>query len=338
MEEEESRHVVIEGSGQCRALVAGHTATVTANGASGIEGKWLLTTVDHSAVQFPDYLTEGRTGKGYANTFTVIPASTRFHPSATTPKPVICGPQTAFVIDENPQPSEEIWPDKYGRVRVRFHWDREAKSACWVRVAQAWAGKAWGHQWIPRVGDEVVVTFLEGDPDRPLIVGSVYNHDNMPPFALPDNKTQSGILTRSSPHGGSADCNIIRIEDKAGSEEIFIHAQKVLTTEVEQDESRTVGGKRTTKVTQDDTRTVEKGNDELTVQTGNRSATISKGNDTLTVSMGNITIQASIGTHKTQAMQVEVDGTASIKLSCGASSIEMSPATISITSPLVKIN
>jgi type VI secretion system secreted protein VgrG len=251
------------------------------------------------------------------------------------------------VVDENPEPVEEIWPDKYGRVRVRFSWDREGKSACWVRVGQPWAGKAWGQQWIPRVGDEVIVSFLEGDPDCPLIVGSVYNHDNMPPFTLPDNKTQSGILTRSSPNGSLADYNMIRIEDKKGSEEIFVHAQKKLTTEVEHDESRTVKGGRTTCITKDDSRTVEKGNDELTVKTGNRnvtvssgnrSVTVSKGNDTLTVQMGNITVQANAGMHKTQAVQVEVNGTASVKLSCGASSIEMMPAVITISSPLVKIN
>ena len=347
MEADEARQCVIEGAGHCRAMVSGHKATVEANGTAGIEGNWLLATVRHSALQHPDYLTQGRAGEGYSNTFTAIDSSNGYHPLRTTPKSVVYGPQTATVVDENPEPSEEIWPDKYGRVRVRFHWDREGKSACWVRVSQAWAGKAWGQQWIPRVGDEVVVAFLDGDPDCPLIVGFVYNHDNMPPFTLPDNKTQSGLVTRSSPGGGTEDYNMIRIEDKAGSEEIYVHAQKALKAMIEQDESRSVGNNRDTIITQYDSRTVEKGNDELKVQTGNRTVTvsmgdrkveISQGNDSLNVSLGNITVQAPAGTHKSQAMQIELNGTAAIKLSCGASSIEMNPAMINITSPLVKIN
>jgi type VI secretion system secreted protein VgrG len=347
MEGDEANHLVVHGAGRCRAMVTGHTATINAKGAAGVEGTWLLTGIQHSALQHPDYLTQGRTGEGYSSTFSVIDSSVPYHPPQLTPKPFVRGPQTAVVVDENPDPSEEIWPDKYGRVRVRFRWDRQNNSACWLRVAQAWAGKAWGHQWIPRVGDEVIVAFLEGDPDCPLITGSLYNYDNMPPFKLPDNKTQSGILTRSSPNGGSEDYNMIRIEDKAGSEEIFVHAQKALKTTVEQDESRAVSGQRSTTITQDDTRTVEKGNDELKVKKGNRTVTISmgdrkvevsQGNDSLNVSLGNITVQAPVGTHKTQAMQIELDGTVSIKLSCGASSIEMNPAMINITSPLVKIN
>ena len=347
MEGDEARHVVIEGAGHGRAMASGHTVTVDARGTSGIDGNWLVVAMSHSALQHPDYLTEGRIGEGYANTFNVIEASVQFNPLRTTPKPVVYGPQTAVVVDENPTPSEEIWPDKYGRVRVRFRWDRENKSACWVRVGQAWAGQAWGYHWIPRIGDEVIVTFLEGDPDCPLIVGSVYNHNNMPPFALPDNKTQSGIMTRSSPHGGSQDFNMLRFEDKAGGEEIYVQAQKSLNTLVKQCESRTVGASRSTTIEQDDTRSVEKGNDSLTVkkgdrtvtiQTGNRSVEVSQGNDSLKVTLGGISQEAPAGTHKTTAMQIELDGTAGIKLTCGASSIEMNPAMITITSPMVKIN
>jgi type VI secretion system secreted protein VgrG len=156
----------------------------------------------------------------------------------------VYGPQTARVIDENPEPQEEIWPDKYGRVRVRFPWDREAKYACWIRVAQPWAGNMWGHQWIPRVGDEVVVTFLEGDPDCPLIVGSVYNSDNMPPFKLPDHKTQSGILTHSSKQGTSANYNMFRFEDKKGSEDVLLHAENTMHNSVEASQFITVGVNR----------------------------------------------------------------------------------------------
>ena len=137
-----------------------------------------MTSVQHNVAQHPAYMMGVEVSASYSNRFSCILASVPFHPARSTPKPIVYGPQTARVIDESASgSSEEIWPDKYGRVRVRFPWDREAEYACWVRVAQPWAGNMWGHQWIPRVGDEVVVTFLEGDPDCPLIVGSVYNSD-----------------------------------------------------------------------------------------------------------------------------------------------------------------
>ncbi len=184
-----------------------------------------------------------------------------------TGRSIISGLQSAFVIDESPAGnSEEIWPDKYGRVRVRFHWDRDAKYACWLRVVQPWAGKQWGHQWIPRVGDEVAVSFFEGDPDLPVIVGSMYNADNMPMFTLPDNKTQSGIHTHSTPGGGSSNYNMLRFEDKIGNEEIYKQAEKDLNTLVKNNETRTVKNNRTSTIHVNDTRTVETGDDTIVVQ------------------------------------------------------------------------
>jgi type VI secretion system secreted protein VgrG len=244
MEQEETRHIVHEGSSKCRAFSSGYQFTL-AGGAQAPSGDYLLVTVHHSAVQHPAYLTHSTVGgAAYSNTFSCIPAATLFCPARITPKPVLAGPQTARVIDKNPEPKEEIFPDKYGRVLVRFHWDREAKYACWIRVAQPWASKGWGHQWIPRVGDEVVVTFLEGDPDCPIITGSVYNHDNMPPFKLPDHKTQSGIKTHSSPKGGAENYNMIRFEDKKGSEDLLIHAERTMHNSVEGSQFITVGGDR----------------------------------------------------------------------------------------------
>ena len=334
----EAHYSTGEGASHARPMALGFTFSVTGGAALGISGNFLLTVLRHSAVQHPAYITTVRREEGYSNRYVCLPTAIPFRPARIIPKPIICGPQTAFVIDENPEPTEEIWPDQYGRVRVRFPWDREGKYACWIRVMQQWAGKGWGYQWIPRVGDEVMVAFLHGDPDSPIIVGSVYNHDNKLPFALPDNKTQSGFKTRSSPKGGADNFNMIRFEDKKGSEEVNVQAEKDLNTLVKNHETRNVGESRVTTIYQDDKEDVQQGNHELTVDKGDRKATISTGNDSLDVSLGGITHNAPAGTHKIAALQVETDGTTSIKLSCGGSSIEMTPATIKITAPMVLIN
>jgi type VI secretion system secreted protein VgrG len=159
------------------------------------------------------------------------------------------GPQTAMVVGKA---GEEIWTDKYGRVKVHFHWDRYGKgdeqSSCWIRVAQTWAGKNWGQIQIPRIGQEVLVDFLGGDPDRPIIVGSVYNGSTMPPYDLPANATQSGIKTRSTKGGNASNFNEIRFEDEKGSEELYMHAEKDYNSMVENCLSETIGNNKTTRV------------------------------------------------------------------------------------------
>ena len=147
-----------------------------------------------------------------------MPTSETFRPALTTPRPIVHGPQTAFVVGDGGD--GEIWTDEHGRVKVEFHWDRadqkNSNSSCWVRVSQSWAGKGWGAQFLPRIGHEVIVEFLEGDPDRPIITGAVYNKSNPPPYSLPGNKTQSGIKTRSHKSDDAANYNEIRFEDKPG--------------------------------------------------------------------------------------------------------------------------
>ena len=179
---------------------------------------------------------DGGDGLPFTCKFQAIESSQPFRSMPTATRPSIVGLQTAVVTGS--ETDEDIAVDEYGRVRVTFHWNKAdkdgAKDSCPVRVASPWAGKAWGAVSIPRVGQEVVVSFLEGDPDRPLIIGSVYNGDNMPPYSLPDNKTQSGIKTRSL-NGSTEDFNELRFEDKKGSEELFMHAQKDMREEVEND-------------------------------------------------------------------------------------------------------
>jgi type VI secretion system secreted protein VgrG len=183
----------------------------------------------------PDYVTGGGGDddeRPFMCEFKVISSHQPFRTMPTTPRPTIAGLQTAVVYGDT---AEDIAVDKYGRVQVTFFWNRPARqnaqNSCAVRVAQLWAGKRWGTQFIPRVGQEVVVSFLDGNPDRPLIIGSVYNADNMPPYSLPGNKTQSGVKSRSHQGGGSEDYNEIRFEDRMGSEQVLIHAQKDLREE-----------------------------------------------------------------------------------------------------------
>jgi len=181
-------------------------------------------------------------------------ASQAFRPLPLTPMPIVRGPQTARVVGPA---GEEIWTDQHGRVKVHFHWDRHDQSnensSCWMRVSQAWAGKNWGSVQIPRIGQEVIVSFLEGDPDRPIITGRVYNAEQTVPYELPAHATQSGVKSRSSKGGSPANFNEIRMEDNMGAEQLFIHAEKNQDIEVEHDETHWVGHDRTKTIDNDET-------------------------------------------------------------------------------------
>jgi type VI secretion system secreted protein VgrG len=239
----------------------------------------------------------GDAGEDFLCTFFAIESQSPFRSPLTTPKPTVSGPQTAKVVGPG---GEEIWTDKYGRVKVQFHWDREGKSdeksSCWVRVSQAWAGPTWGAMHIPRIGQEVIVDFLEGDPDRPIITGRVYNADNMPPYALPGNKTQSGIKSRSSLGGSPSNFNEIRFEDKKGSEQVYIQAEKNQDNLVKADDTLTVGANRTKSIGIDETVTVG----------GNRTETVSK-NETETV-----TLNQSIDVGVNQTLKVGANQTITV--------------------------
>jgi type VI secretion system secreted protein VgrG len=178
----------------------------------------------------------------YSNKFTCIPDALRYRPQRITPKPVISGMQTAVVVGPS---GEEIFVDKYGRVKVQFHWDREGKmnadSSCWLRVAQVWAGKGWGAFFWPRIGHEVVVHFEEGDPDQPIITGSVYNSDNMPPFKLPLRKKTGGIKSASFTGSSKENFNGIVFFDEKGHEHTSIHSERHMTLNAEFDTRTKVG-------------------------------------------------------------------------------------------------
>jgi hypothetical protein len=217
------------GDSDCCSMTPGFRFDLSQHPNSEYNGSHLLISVKTEAVQSPSYHSSSEVPNCYRTSFVTTsfgkPDSPPFRPLRRTPKPVVHGAQTAVVVGPA---GEEIFTDKYGRVKVQFHWDREGRnnesSSCWVRVAHMSAGKKWGAMSIPRIGFEVVVGFLEGDPDQPIIVGSVYNAENMPPYLLPDEKTKSTIKTNSTKGGGGF--NEFRIEDKKGSEQIFIHAEK----------------------------------------------------------------------------------------------------------------
>jgi phage baseplate assembly protein gpV len=243
MQEQAAGALVIQGGGNHRGFASGNQFTLERH--HHADGAYLLTSVQHTARLDQDYRSGAGKGFRYSNSFTCIPAALPFRPARKTPRPVIHGTQTAVVVGP---PGEEIFPDKYGRVKVQFHWDRRGRndpsSSCWVRVASPWAGRNWGMIHIPRVGQEVVVAFEEGDPDRPIITGSVYNADHMPPYKLPAEKTKSTLKSRSSPKGRPKNSNEIRFEDKTGREQVFINAERDLDLRVGRETREFVGKNR----------------------------------------------------------------------------------------------
>lgn len=253
LEAEEVHKEQVRGDGNCRWMVSGHSFQLRGHFNPKTDGEYIITAVKHQAS------TAGfRTGESdeldYRNAFQCSRADVPYRPRRIHERPVLQGTQTAVVVGPA---GEEIWTDRMGRVKVQFHWDRDGgrdeDSSCWVRVASPWRSKGFGSINIPRIGDEVVVDFVEGDPDRPIVTGSVHNANRMPPYDLPDNQTRSGTKSRSSKGGGTTNYNEIRIEDKTGAEELLLHAEKQFTLEVEADEDHSVGGNQSLRVDGDRT-------------------------------------------------------------------------------------
>jgi type VI secretion system secreted protein VgrG len=234
---------------------------------------------------------------------------------------------------------EEIWTDQYGRVKVQFFWDRLGKkdenSSCWLRVAQSWAGKAWGGINIPRIGEEVIVEFIDGDPNLPIITGRVYNAEQKVPYELPASQTVSGVKTRSTKEGDAETFNELRFEDKKGEEQIYFHAEKNFDRVVENNDTLKVGydkkdpGDQTIEIYNNRTTTLEKGTDKLEVKEKDREVLIDKGNDTLTIKQGNMTITIEAGKGSIEAAQ-------EFLIKVGESSIKITPCSIELTSVNIK--
>ncbi|VUD66227.1 Actin cross-linking toxin VgrG1 [Thalassocella blandensis] len=277
MAAEEAGINTVLGGSDCSTFYAGGRFKLAKHESANEKGDYVLVRVDHRAYD-STHVSGNEGDTGYANSFVCIPSDVHFRPMQIHQKPVMRGPQSAIVTGPS---GEEIYVDDLGRIKVQFYWDREGKNdentTCYIRVMQSWAGAQWGASFIPRIGHEVIVDFLDGDPDRPIITGTVYNGKNKPPF---ESKTQSGIRTRSTKGGKAANCNELIFDDKKGEEQIFIHAEKNMDTEVENDETLTVDNDRTKHIKHDENSTID--NDRNKSVGNNQSEDIGK-NKSITV-------------------------------------------------------
>jgi len=309
LEEREGRQEVLRGYGTCRNFLVGYSFSLTDHFRRDINADYQLLSVRHSA-DAGDFQAGATAGFDYSCEFAAIPKGVPFRPPRRARKPVIQGSQTAVVVGKS---GEDFTTEKHGRVKVQFHWDREGKkddaSSCWVRVATPWAGKGWGFQQTPRIGQEVIVDFLEGDPDQPIITGRVYNADQTIPYSDP---TYSGVKSRSSKKGSPENFNEIRLEDKKGSELFYVHAEKDKQVTVENNRTESVGNDESISIGNNRSESVEK----------NESVSIGKNRDhsvgeNATLSVGK-NLTEDVGENRSESvgkdMSVQVGGKSDLSI------------------------
>ncbi len=271
IEEEETQRSLLRGGGGCRQFVPGYKFKLTGHGRSSLDTSYVLESVAHFAAERGYDPGGGEGDFSYSNTFTCIPSKVPYRPPRVTPKPIVQGSQTAEVVGPK---GEEIYTDKFGRVKVQFHWDREGKkdenSSCWIRVSHPWAGKGWGSVSIPRIGQEVIIDFLEGDPDQPIITGRVYNGEAMPPYGLPGGGVVSGLKSNSTKGGGGY--NELSMNDTKGTEMITLHGQYDMGSTIEHDLTAKVGNNHSETIGVDETLSV--GNNRTRSVGSNESITV----------------------------------------------------------------
>jgi type VI secretion system secreted protein VgrG len=271
LEAAEAERQIVRGVSDAAGLTPGHDVSLRDHYRADFNGKYLVTNVRHQA-QAGEYRAWDQSAPlTYRNEFLAVPVDTPYRPPRQTPRPSIRGAQTALVVGP---PGEEVYVDNHGRIKVQFHWDRDGRrdenSSCWVRVATPWGGKGYGSVSVPRIGNEVIVGFEEGDPDRPVVLGSLYNADQTPPYPLPGAGIQMGMQSRSSPGGGGR--NEITMTDTKGKEKVNIHAQYDMATTVENDQTLQVGNNRSAVVGVDDS--LEVGANRKTTVGADRSTTV----------------------------------------------------------------
>lgn len=289
--------------GDATSIFPGALVNFSGHPTNAENGQYLVLEARHSFIQ--DVYRSGTAGGGeiYRGSYVLLRGDTRFAAQQLTPRPVIAGIQTAIVVADKGSEGEEIDVDEYGRILVRFHWDREEGSASKrIRVAQVWSGKAWGGQFIPRVGQEVVVEFLEGNPDRPLVIGTVYNDQHKLPYDLPAKKTISGLKSETTKNGGGH--NELRFDDQKDNEVVGVHAQKDLSATIRHSETRQIG-------------------EDFPTPSGkaSREATISNGDDVLKIERGSLLVEAAT----------------TIELKVGQSRIIMDDVSVTIDTPTLTI-
>ncbi|MEM9343574.1 MAG: type VI secretion system tip protein TssI/VgrG [Pseudomonadota bacterium] len=357
MEAEAIRHRVSQGAGNARTVAAGYTFSLKEHEREQNNIEYLITKAVHKLQVETDYedadtnTDDSRIGTRhefdednkdtYRCEFGVVPKAEPYRPPLKTPWPEIPGLQTAEVVGPD---GEEIYTDEYGRIKVQFHWDRlgekDDASSCWVRTVMPWTGKNWGSIFIPRIGMEVVIQFEDGDPDRPICTGMLYNNTNMPPYDLPDNKTQSGIKTDSSK--GSDGFNELMFEDLKGEELVRFQAEKDYEGIIKNNSTVTIGvekedaGDLTETIQNNVTRNIVKGDHTFTIETGSevksiktdKTETIETGDHATTVRMGDLTVDVSLGKIHMTAMQ-------EILLTVGASSIKIDQMGVTIKGMMI---
>jgi type VI secretion system secreted protein VgrG len=370
MQELEAGHMVARGSSSCRAFTTGYKFDLTDHFIDDLNATYVLTEIQHTASVGGTYGTAGAGSDHYSNHFTCIPDTVPFRPARVTPKPFVQGPQTAVVVGKNQiqgdtsgieddgGSTEDIWVDKYGRVVVLFPWDREGLCSCRVRVSQEWAGEGWGSIIIPRVGQEVIVSFLEGDPDRPIITGRVYNASQTVPYALPDYQTRSTFMTRSSTGGSASTYNELRFEDKKGAEQIFVRGQYDYDTNILHDSRESIGNNLSLIVAKDQMESVggdfhrqisgksieTVGGDANSNVTGNvnqkvgQTLSLQVGENLYEKSGSNYGHQAGEAIHLKAGMTVVLEAGTEICLKVGGNFIDINPSGVSIVGTMVMIN
>jgi type VI secretion system secreted protein VgrG len=340
MQAHKARGQVFDGQSNARAIRAGVKVKLKSTADRALEQEYLVIRAV-TTVTMAEGLSQtgGQLVDSHRVKFSAIPGATPFRLEPVTHRPTIRGAQTARVVGNS---GDEVTTDAYGRIKVKFPWDRsktaDENSSCWIRVAQSWAGAKWGTMFIPRIGMEVVVVFLEGNPDRPLVTGVVYNANQQMPYALPGQKTRSYIKTNSSP-GGDGGYNELRFEDAHGSEEISVQAQKNYTKLVKNNDTATINSASTITVGGDRTITVQKGAHSLTVQQKDQTVTITKGDHTLTVTAGSSTtttgkafsVTANTSISLTANESISLTAKNSISLTVGSNSVTIDTTGVSVS-------